>query len=35
MIEEDVLNDIEAKISEVQKLEPDNYEHIIVQSIGK
>ena len=35
LIEEDVIEDIEHKINEVQKLEPNNYQHVTIPSVGK
>ena len=35
LIEEDVIDDVEATIKQVQKLQPDNYHNIMVESVGQ
>ena len=35
LIEEDVIDDLETTINQVQKLQPDNYHNIMVESVGK
>ena len=35
LIEEDAIEDVEHKINQVQKLEPNKYQHVTIPSVGK